>query len=193
MNGRGAARNLHGYGRKGRRSRWASKLGAILLAALCLSLAIASISSSASKKRFANCTHAVAVLAPSKARVNFRVDCWAPRRGGELGFAVTRLNSDGEARHPGIRGFDRHPTISGPGALSSYGHCSRGEEAIGCELRGSDGNVTLRGSIRVGPETRCAKSIYISTGVTTCEPTVNQPCPASLQIAVLFRSLPRGC
>jgi len=193
MNGRGAARNLHGYRGKGRRSRWASRLGVILLAALCLSLAIASIGSSASKKRFANCTHAVAVLAPSKARVNFRVDCWAPRRGGELGFAVTRLNSDGEARQPGIRGFDRHPTISGPGALSSYGHCSWGREAvIGCQFR-SDGSITLRGSIRVRPETRCAKRIYISTGVTTCEPTVNLPCPASLQIAALFRGLPRGC
>jgi len=193
MNGRGAARNLHGYGGRGRSSRWIVSLGAMLLAVLCLSLAIASMGSSATKKRFANCTHAVAVLAPNKSRIDFRVDCWAPRRGGELGFAVTRLNSDGEARQPGIRGFDRHPTISGPGALSSYGRCSRGEEAIGCELRGSDGNVTLRGSIRVRPETRCAKSIYISTAVTTCEPTVNQPCPESLQIAVLFRGLPRGC
>lgn len=186
-------RSLHGYGGKARRSRWASKFGAILLAALCLSLAIASISSSASKERFANCTRAVAVLAPNKALIDFRVDCWAPRRGGELGFAVTRLNSEGEARQPGIRGFNRHPTISGPGALSSYGDCIRGrEEFIGCQFR-ADGSVTLRGSIRVRPETRCAKHIYISTGVTTCEPTVNQPCPASLQIAVLFRSLPRGC
>ncbi len=193
MNGRGAARNLHGFGGKRATSGWIVKLGAMLLAVLCLNLAIASMGSSATKKRYANCTDAVAVLAPNKSRIDFRADCWAPRRGGELGFAVTRLNSDGETRHPGIRGFDRHPTISGPGALSSYGHCSRGEEAIGCELRGSDGKVTLRGSIRVGPETRCAKSIYISTGVTTCEPTVNQPCPALLQIAVLFRGLPRGC
>ena len=193
MNGRGSATNLSRLGGKGPTFAMVVKVGAILLGALCLNLTAASTGSSAAKKRYANCTDAVAVLAPNKSRINFRVDCWAPRRGGELGFAVTRLNSDGEARHPGIRGFDRHPTISGPGALSSYGHCSRGEEAIGCELRGSDGNVTLRGSIRVGPETRCAKSIYISTGVTTCEPTVNQPCPASLQIAVLFRSLPRGC
>lgn len=168
------------------------KLGAILLAALCLSLTIASTGSSATKRRFANCTHAMAVLAASKSRIDFRVACWAPRRGGELGFAVTRLNSDGEARHPGVRGLDRHPTISGPGSLNSHGHCSRGREAIGCRFR-SDGNVTLRGSIRVRPETRCTKRIYISTGVTTCEPTVNQPCPASLQIATLFRGLPRGC
>lgn len=192
MNGRGAARNLHGYGGKGRSSRWIVKLGALLLAVLCLNFAIASMGSSATKKRFANCTHAVAVLALSKSWIDFRVDCWAPRRGGELGFAVTRLNSDGEARHPGIRSFDRHPTVSGPGALSSYGHCSRGREAIGCLFR-SDGNVTLRGSIRVRPETRCAKHVYISTGVMTCEPTVHLPCPASLQIAELFKRLPRGC
>lgn len=180
-------------GGKGRGSKWASRLGVILLAALCSSLAIASISNSAPTKRFANCTNAVAVLVPSKARINFRVDCWSPRRGGDLGFALTRLNSDGEARQPGIRGFDRHPRISGPGALSSYGRCKQWEETIGCELRAADGNVTLRGSIRVRPETRCAKPMYISTGVTTCEPTVSQPCPASLQIKVLFRALPRGC
>ena len=182
--------NLRG---KDRGWKWASRFGVILLAALCLSLAIASISSSAQTKRFANCTHVVAVLVPSKARINFRVDCWSPRRGGDLGFALTRLNSDGEARQPGIRGFDRHPRIGGPGALSSYGRCRQWKEAIGCELRAADGKVTLRGSIRVRPKTRCAKPIDISTGVKTCEPTVNMPCPASLQIAVLFSALPRGC
>jgi hypothetical protein len=191
MKGRGAARNIYGYGGKGRSARWIVKLGAMLLAVLCLNLAIASMGGSATKKRFANCTHAVAVLAPNKSRIDFRVDCWAPRRGGEHGFAVTRLNSEG-VRHPGIRGFDRHPTISGPGALSPYGDCSQGRGFIGCRFR-SDGNVTLRGSIRVRPETRCAKHIYISTGVTTCEPTVHLPCPASLQIAELFNRLPRGC
>lgn len=98
------------------------KLGALVVV-LCLGLVITSSGHSAPHKRFANCTHAV---------------------------------------------------------------------AIGCELR-SDGNVTLRGSIRVRPETRCAKRIYITTGVTTCEPTVNHPCPASLQIAELFKGLPRGC
>lgn len=193
MDGRSAREGLHGFLGTGRTSRWASKFGVILLAILCLSLVVASIGSSANKTRYGNCTHAVAVLASNKARINFRVDCWAPRRGGELGFTLTRLNSDGEARNPGIRGFDRHPTLSGPGARRSYGHCSQGEEAIGCDFWGSSGSVTLHGSIGVRPETRCAKSIDISTAVTTCEPTVNQPCPASLQIAVLFRSLPRGC
>jgi hypothetical protein len=80
------------------------KLGALVLSVICLSLGTESTSRPTPKKRFANCTHAVAILGPGESGVDIRVDCWAPRKSDEFGFTLARLNSQGEARAPGIHG-----------------------------------------------------------------------------------------
>jgi hypothetical protein len=165
---------------------------AVLLGSLGLCGAVATADGSSSHQRFANCTDAVAVLGPGKARINLRVDCWAPRRGGEFGFSVARLDSHGDARTPGIRRFDRHPMVTGPGAGSAHARCGWWQYSFGCFAR-SHGAITLHEQIRVRPGKRCAKRISITTSVTTCEPTVRTPCPAVLTIARLFDGFPRGC
>jgi len=167
---------------------------AVLLSILSLGSGVttADRSTTHSHNRFGNCTHAVATLGPRDSQIHLRVDCWAPRRGGEFGFSVMRLGARGEAQVPGIRHFDRHPTITGSGAVSSHGRCRWGEGSLGCQAR-SRGAVTLHEEIRVRPGTRCSRRISITTSVTTCEPTVRRPCPASLTIAQLFDGPPRGC
>jgi hypothetical protein len=165
---------------------------ALLLGVMGVCAATAAADGSTTLRRFANCTDAVAVLAPKKSQINLRVDCWAPGRGGEFGFSVARLDSQGNARPPGIRHFDRHPAVSGSGAAHSHARCRWWPDGLGC-LAGSRGRIALHEAIRVRPETRCIRRISITTSVTTCEPTAGESCPASLTIAQLFSGFPRGC
>lgn len=169
-----------------------AKAVVVFLGTFGLCSTVATADDSVSHRRFANCTGAVAVLGPGKDRINLRVDCWAPRKGGEFGFSVARLDSRGDARTPGIRRFDRHPAVTGPGAGGSHARCGWWQGGFGC-LAGSHGAITLHEQIRVRPGARCAKRISVTTSVTTCEPTVRRPCPASLTVAQLFDGLPRGC
>lgn len=165
------------------------KVGAILIAVLGLSLPSGSAGSSTAHKRFANCTHAVATLDPDEHLVDFRVDCWSPRKAHELGFSLARFDPDGQDGAPGIRGFDHHPAISGPGAVGSRGSCGWYRESISCQML-ANGRIVVHGTVRVRPSTRCSKHISITTTVTTCEAGV---CPESLEIAQLFDHFPRDC
>jgi hypothetical protein len=139
-----------------------------LFAILCLGLPSSSAGSARTHKHFANCTHAVATLDPDKRVIDLRVDCWSPRKAHELGFSVTRFGLDDQGGAPGIRGFDHHPALSGPGAASSHGRCSWYRESVSCQML-ANGRMVVHGAIRVRPATRCSKQVSITTAVTTCE------------------------
>jgi len=140
---------------------------------------------------FANCTHATARLAQGPG-ISLEVTCWAPHRGGDFGFAAVRLDPLDEYAPQGIRSFAHHPSITGPGATRRYGQCSWSRGSLGCRAE-SRGAVTIHGAIRVRAGTACDAVLSITTAVTTCEPTVKRPCPASLTVAELYNDLPRGC
>ena len=171
-----------------------AKLVVIVLSVLSMSIGSASGKELAPHKRFANCTRAVASLGSAASEIDFRVKCWAPRKGGELGFELARSDPGQTSRPPGIRSFERHPTISGPGVIHPYGLCRWApHEIFGCQTE-SNGIITVDGTIRVRPDSRCDMRISITTAVTTCEPAgPHHGCPESLEIARLFYGLPHGC
>ncbi len=142
--------------------------------------------------RFANCEHATAALGHRDSEIDLRVSCWAPREGGDFGFSVIRLDPEKENAAVGARHFNRHPTLTGSGVSRSHGRCSRSRESIGCQAE-SRGPIEIHETIQVSPNTRCSHVVSITTGVTTCEPTVKRPCPASLLVAELYDDLPHSC
>jgi hypothetical protein len=145
------------------------------------------------RPRFANCTHAVArTVADDAAEIELQVSCWAPSKGGDFGFSVTRLRSSEDTPRPGIRHFDRHPPVTGAGVVHRYGRCSWWRGSVTCRA-GSRGRVTVDETIRVKPDSRCARPLSVTTTVTTCEPLAGKACPESLLVARLFEGKPRGC
>lgn len=128
------------------------------------------------------CLNGTAELGGSEAEIDFAVACRAKKKGGKVGFTISR---------PRIRVFSRHPTVGGPGARHRYGRCVKPHNRpVECQAE-IEGKVKIAGRLIVDPETRCSAPISITVNETRgCNENV---CPLAFVTRQIFAGLPRGC